>query len=167
MKSPDMLPNFKARKLKIVCCLYGGPHIGKSETMTAFGQTLFQRSRYYYEQKGQHSSHDRRIVLKYKGMIVGICTAGDDPNTIDGNFDFFDQQHCDIGFTSTRVETNNDMCAYARSKSKKARFVNVPKRDMSSEFARQMVKAGVVDHFASSLKRSGYKEIYKQLVTIH
>ena len=163
MKSLDMLPTFKKRKLKVLCCLSGGAGVGKSETMTAFAQLLYHSSRYYYEQKGQHSSHDRRVALKYRGMIVGICTAGDNQEAVDANLDFLERQHCDIGFTAARVEGSKDMCKYTKRKVSGVRFVKVPKKDVQSGFARQMVKAGVVEHFALAMKCHGYKTIAKLL----
>lgn len=168
MKTPDMQPTTKKkRKLRIVCCLSGGQNIGKSETMSAFGRALYEGSRFFYEQKGQHKSRDRRIVIKKKGMIIGVCTAGDDKAAIDENFSFFDCQHCDIGFTAARIEPRNDMCAYAQSKAQGARFVNVPKSDGKTMFSQQMIKASVVDHFVVSLKGSGYKDIFCRLSNIH
>lgn len=168
MKTPDMQPTCKKkRKLRIVCCLSGGQNVGKSETMTAFGQALYKGSRFFYEQKGRHTSPDRRIVLKKKGMIIGICTAGDDQAAIDANFTFFDLQHCDIGFTAARIEPCNDMCAYAQSKANGVRFVNVQKSDGKTSFSQQMIKASVVDHFVVSLKGTGFKDVFNRLNDIH
>lgn len=159
MKKDDLIPNFKKRSLKLVLCLYGAANVGKSETLTELGRALFAKARYYYEQKGQHGSRDRRIALKFHRHIIGIGTYGDDQDAIDRNFKFFKDQGCDIGITAARVEGGRDMKSYAKGKVVSIKFASRKKQDAICDYCREMVKAACIDKFVKSLKGSGIKEI--------
>lgn len=167
MKTCDMLPTSKQRDLKIVFCLHGDEDTGKSETLTALSRALFGSSRYYYEQKGQGGSRDRRVVLKYRGMIVGICTEGDTSAAINMNFEFLQQQHCEIGFMAARVTSAKNLCSYAKSKtSSPTVFIPLHKKDFSSRYVQQMAIATYVDAIMLALKSNGNKEIASKLKNI-
>lgn len=109
MKKDDLIPTFKGHSLKLVLCLHGGANTGKSETLIALAHAILDSSRYYYEQKGQHASKDRRVVLKFHGNIIGIGTYGDTEEVINRNFEIFKEQHCDIGITAARIEGRTDI----------------------------------------------------------
>ncbi len=167
MKTYDLLPASKKRDLKIAFCLYGDEDTGKSETLTALSRALLGSSRYYYEQKGQGGSRDRRVSLKYRGMIVGICTEGDTSAAIDVNFDFLRQQHCEIGFMAARVTSGADLCAYAKTKTNKPTvFIPVRKRDFASLYSQQMAVAACVNAIVLALKCNGIKAIATDLKNI-
>ena len=168
MKKDDLVPNFKKRSLKLVLCLYGAANVGKSETLTELGHALFTNARYFYEQKGQHKSKDRRIALKYRGYIIGIGTYGDDQDVINRNFQFFEDQYCDIGVTAARVEGNTNMKSYVKSKSKSMSilFTSIEKQNAVSEYSREIVKAGCIDKFVEALKCKGITEIKSAFETI-
>ena len=159
MKKDDLIPNSKKRSLKLVLCLYGAANVGKSETLTELGRALLGKARYYYEQKGQHGSRDRRIALKYCGHIIGICTYGDDQDAIDRNFKFFEDQGCDIGITAARVAGGRDMKAHVKSRCQAIKYAPINKPDVDSSYSRRIVKAVRVDQFVKSLKRNGIKEV--------
>ncbi len=158
MKKDDLVPSFKKRKLQLVLCLYGGADVGKSETLTQLGQALFAHARYFYEQKGQHGSRDRRIALKYHGRIIGICTYGDDQDAIDRNFKFFENQGCVIGVTAARVEGNTDMKSYVENMSKAIKVAAIEKHDADCRYSRGIVRTVCIDHFIRSMKCKGIKE---------
>ncbi len=159
MKKDDLIPNFKKRTLKLVLCLYGGADVGKSETLTELGRALLSKARYFYEQKGQHGSRDRRIALKYHGHIIGIGTYGDDQDAIDRNFKFFEDQGCDIGITAARVAGGRDMKVYVKSNCKSIKFAARQKRDATSDYSRGIVKAVCIDRFIKALNAHSVKEI--------
>lgn len=159
MKKDDLIPNFKKRSLKLVLCLYGGANVGKSETLTELGRALLTDARYFYEQKGQQNSRDRRIALKCHGRIIGIGTYGDDQDAIDRNFEFFTDQGCDIGITAARVDSGRNMKTYVKSKCKTVMFASMEKRDAISDYSRGIVKIVCIDQFVKSLKCKGIKEI--------
>lgn len=159
MKKDDLIPTFKKRPLKLVLCLYGAANVGKSETLTELGRALLGKARYYYEQKGQHGSRDRRIALKYRGHIIGICTYGDDQDAINRNFKFFENQGCDIGITAARVAGGRDMKAHVESKCQTIKCASINKPDVASSYSRRIVKAVRIDQFVRSLKCTGIKEV--------
>ena len=159
MRKDDLIPNFKKRSLKLVLCLYGTAKVGKSETLTDLGRALFVKARYYYEQKGQHGSRDRRIALKYHGHIIGIGTYGDDQEAIDRNFKFFEDQGCDIGITAARVEGATDMKSYVASNCKSIKLAAKQKHNATSDYCCGIVKATCIDRFIKTLKRRGIKEM--------
>ena len=159
MKKDDLLPTFKKRSLKLVLCLYGVADVGKSETLTELGRALFAKARYYYEQKGQHGSRDRRIALKYHGHIIGIGTYGDNHDAIDRNFKFFEDQGCDIGITAARVEGGADMKSYVKNKSGAIKVLSLEKHDAENNYSRGIAKAVCIDQFVKSLKCKGIKEV--------
>ena len=161
MKKDDLVPTFKKRKLQLVLCLYGGANIGKSETLTEIGRALLADTRYFYEQKGQQGSRDRRIALKYKRRIIGIGTYGDDQDAIDRNFKFFEDQGCVIGVTAARVEGNTDMKAYVKNKSRaiKVKVAAIKKHDADCSYSRGIAKAVCIDQFVKSLKHQRIKEV--------
>ena len=159
MKKNDLVPAFKKRKLQLVLCLYGGGRIGKSETLTELGRALLPYARYFYEQKGQQESRDRRIALKYCGRIIGIGTYGDNQDAIDRNFKFFEDQKCDIGITAARVEGGTDMKSYVERKCKTIRVSSIKKQDAYSSYSREIVKAVCIDHFIMAMKCKGIKEV--------
>lgn len=164
LKSNDMTATW-SRTLKCVICVWGAGRIGKSETVTAISQSFQAQSRFFYEQKGQSGSRDRRIVLKYRGLIIGIATAGDDQNTIDRNFAFFDEMKCDYAITAARVEGTNNMKLYAsaQAKARKAKFVDVEKTDVKTRYARAIVKAGCVDRVHLAFAEKGERRIIQRL----
>lgn len=166
MKKDDLIPNFKKRTLKLVLCLYGGANVGKSETLTGLGRALLSNVRYFYEQKGQHGSKDRRIALKYRGHIIGVCTYGDDQDVIDRNFKFFEDQGCDIGVTAARVEGCKDLLSYVKSKCKSIKVASIEKRDVANRYSQGVVKAVCIDHFIKSLKCGGIEKIKSVFKTI-
>lgn len=166
MKKDDMIPNFKKRTLGLVLCLYGGASVGKSETLTELGHALLRNVRYFYEQKGQHGSRDRRMVLKYRGRIIGIGTYGDNKEAIDRNFKFFEDQYCDIGVTAARVEGDTDMESYVKSKCKAIKFAALKKHDAVTGYSRGIVKAVCIDQFLKVLRCKGIKEIKSQFETV-
>ena len=159
MKKDDLIPNFKKRSLKLVLCLYGTANVGKSETLTELGRALITDARYYYEQKGQHGSRDRRIALKYQGRVIGVGTYGDNQDAIDRNFKFFEDQKCDIGITAARVEGGIDMKSYVENKGKAIKVASIEKRDANSCYSRRIVKSACIDHFIKAMKCKGLKEV--------
>ena len=159
MRKDDLVPIFKKRSLRLVLCLYGAANVGKSETLTELGRALLGKARYYYEQKGQQGSRDRRIALKYRGHIIGVGTYGDDQDAIDRNFKFFEDQGCDIGITAARVAGGRDMKTYVESKCKAIKVASIKKRDANSCYSRRIVKAVRIDQFVKSLKCNGIKEV--------
>ena len=165
MKKDDLVPAFKKRSMELVLCLYGAANVGKSETLTELGRALFMKARYYYEQKGQHRSRDRRIALKYYGHIIGICTYGDDQNAIDRNFKFFDDQGCDIGITAARVEGGKDLRSYVKSKCKAIKIASIEKQDVANGYSQGVVKAVCIEHFIKSLKCGGIEKIKSMFKT--
>ncbi len=168
MKKDDLIPNFKKRTLRLVLCLYGAANIGKSETLTGIGRALLNKSRYYYEQKGQQASRDRRLVLKYRRHIIGIGTYGDDQNAIDRNFKFFKDQGCDIGITAARVGGGTDMLSYVKRicKGKATGVAAIKKCNVTdNEYAQEIVRAACIEQFVNSLKCSGIKEVRRSFET--
>lgn len=159
MRKDDLIPNFKRLTLKLVLCLYGGANVGKSETLTGLGRALLSNVRYFYEQKGQHGSRDRRIALKYRRHIIGICTYGDDQDAIDRNFKFFEDQGCDIGVTAARVEGGKDLKSYVTSRCKSIKVASIEKKDVANGYSQGVVKAVCIDHFIESLKCGGIEKI--------
>ena len=166
MKKVDLVPNFKKRPLKLVLCLYGGANVGKSETLTELGRALFSSARYFYEQKGQYGSRDRRISIKFRGHIVGIGTYGDNQEAIDRNFEFFEDMGCDVGITAARVEGRTDMKSYVESKCKLIKIASIEKQDADSGYSRGIVKAVCIDHFVMALKGSSIEAIESSFKTI-
>ena len=166
MKKDDLIPTFKKRTLKLVLCLYGSANVGKSETLTGLGRALLSNVRYFYEQKGQHGSRDRRIALKYRGHIIGVCTYGDDQDAIDRNLKFFKDQDCDIGITTARVKGQTDMKSYLECKCKSITVAAIEKHDVANGYSRGIVKAICIDHFVKSLKCSGIENIESSFKTI-
>lgn len=166
MKNDDLVPKSKKLTLKLVLCLYGGPNVGKSETLTELGRALLPDSRYFYEQKWQQNSKDRRIALKYNRHIIGIGTYGDDKAAITRNLKFFKNQGCDIGITAARVKGQTDMKSYLECKCKSIKVASIEKQDVANGYARGMVKAMCIDHFVKSLKCSTIESIESSFKSI-
>lgn len=165
MRKLDMKPTFKKHKLKLVLCLCGHNDIGKSEALIAIARSLLEESRFYYEQKGQNDSHDRRVVLKYQGRIIGICTGGDDLDTIKGNFIFLKYTHCEIGIMAVRDNSTQNMSLikqYVR-RLKQTKFVSINKVDYIISYAQQLAIGAYVDLVKSALSKKKFEEMYKQL----
>lgn len=165
MRKHDMKPTYKRRKLKLVLCLCGHNDIGKSETLIAIARSLLEESRFYYEQKGQNDSHDRRVVLKYQGRIIGICTGGDDVGIIKDNFSFFKYAHCEIGIMAVRDNStqNRSLIKHYVRRLKQTKFVFIHKVDYTISYAQQLAIGAYVDLVKSALSKKKFKEMYKQL----
>lgn len=165
MKKQDLKPSFKKRKLKMVLCLCGEEKVGKSETLTAVARSLAETSLFYYVQKGQNDSHDRRISLKYNGRIIGICTAGDTPEIIRLNFRFLRYEGCEIGIMAVRdsVKLNMNKIKGFQKRNQQVRFVFVNKKDYTSSYAQILANAAYVDLVQSALNLKGFKKIYNQI----
>lgn len=67
---------------KVLLVLYGKGSCGKTSTLRNLidllcGQPIITKTK------------DCRIVIDYKGHVVGVCTAGDDKNNIEKNYEWF------------------------------------------------------------------------------
>lgn len=167
MKNNDMKATWN-RKLKAIVCLFGQGKIGKSTTLSAVASAFQDEARFYYEQKCQHDSRDRRIVLKINGMIIGIGTAGDDPETIDRNFRFFQDMKCDYALTAARVDGACNMNFHIQTKLKSAKlksvkFIELEKRDAHCPYAQDLVVAALADHIIAAFKQNKTKAIIQHL----
>ena len=46
--------------------------------------------------------HDERCAILFKRKTVGVCSGGDDANTVRDNFAFFAVNKCDVGISACR-----------------------------------------------------------------
>lgn len=109
MKTVHMKPDCEERELKGIYCLLGEEAVGKSPILKDLCHSLQRQAIYYYEQKGQNDSHDFRVSLKIDGFVVGICTAGESPEIIEDDLEFFREQQCEIAIMAIRIGKEGGM----------------------------------------------------------
>lgn len=56
-------------------------------------------------------SNDRRVLLRYNEIALGICLDGDDSDIIEENFRFVRCNKCDVAIIALRVnDKQHDLC---------------------------------------------------------
>ena len=93
-----------SEKKNIVVFFHGDADTGKTTTLKRLAEILREKSTDYHEVKSSPWASDKRVMALYKGVGVGIGTAGDSPAMVNGNLEFFERNHCAISFTAARHE---------------------------------------------------------------
>lgn len=84
-----------------VIALYGRANCGKTETLTKLSNLILTAN-----PNGSIipdiNGGDSRFILSYHNKTICICTAGDNPNIIEKNFNFANEGHANILVTASR-----------------------------------------------------------------
>lgn len=76
----------------------------------------------------QPVGRDRRKAIRWHGMTVGVCTAGDNEEQVRENRDFFERNGCDVGVTAARSWGRTHWVMHDYAKRCGARMTWVKKR---------------------------------------
>ena len=90
--------------LKIIA-LYESANHGKTSTLNILISLLQLANGQEVEQCLLNK--DRRVSLKYRDLIIGIATGGDNKTEVRKNCVFFEDNNCDIVFTATRKKKDS------------------------------------------------------------
>lgn len=75
-------------------------YTGKTDTLNLLIDLLEASASASPMPQPQPEGHDRRKVVRYRGLTVGVCTPGDTEDEVRENRDFFEQHACDVGVTA-------------------------------------------------------------------
>ena len=78
------------------------------------GEKIQSREKFQNELSAvSHRVSDIALVVEYKGMRIGIFSAGDSPSIIRTGIWFFEFYHCDIGFNASHLIQTHINCIKA------------------------------------------------------
>lgn len=88
--------------MKIIS-LNGRSNCGKSHTLLMLCDKIASK---YTKLNEEKAGEDRRMTFDLNGVVVSICTCGDNTNVIEENCAYFDSWECDIAVTANRSKSN-------------------------------------------------------------
>lgn len=88
--------------MKIIS-LNGRSNCGKSHTLLMLCDKIASKYTMLNEEK---VGEDRRKTFDLDGVVVSVCTGGDNAKVIEENCAYFDSRECDIAVTANRSKAN-------------------------------------------------------------
>lgn len=88
--------------MKIIS-LNGRSNCGKSHTLLMLCDKIASKYTILNEEK---VGEDRRMTFDLDGVVVSVCTGGDNTKVIEENCAYFDSRECDIAATANRSKVN-------------------------------------------------------------
>lgn len=88
--------------MKIIS-LNGRSNCGKSHTLLMLCDKIASKFTILHEEK---VGEDRRMTFDLDGVVVSVCTGGDNAKVIGENCAYFDSWECDIAVTANRSKAN-------------------------------------------------------------
>ena len=82
-----------------IISLNGRPQCGKTHTLLALCDILAKTTATLDEET---IDKDKRMTFAMDGVIIGVCTGGDNKEIIQSNIDYFDRHHAAIAVTANR-----------------------------------------------------------------
>lgn len=108
--------------------LYRKGQTGKTETLNLLIDLLEASATASPLPSPQPVGRDRRKVVRWSGLTVGVCTAGDNEEQVRENRDFFERNGCDVGVTAARSWGRTHWVMHDYAKRRGARMIWVEKR---------------------------------------
>lgn len=88
--------------MKIIS-LNGRSNCGKSHTLLMLCDKIASKYTMLNEEK---VGEDKRMTFDLDGVVVSVCTGGDNTKVIEENCAYFDSRECDIAVTANRSKAN-------------------------------------------------------------
>ena len=82
-----------------IISLNGKPECGKTHTLLALCDILAKCAIVEHEER---QGPDKRMTFAMDGVIIAVCTGGDNKEIIQSNIDYFKRQHAAIAVTANR-----------------------------------------------------------------
>ena len=82
-----------------IISLNGRPQCGKTHTLFALCDMLAKTTATLNEET---IDKDKRMTFAMDGVIISVCTGGDNMDIIQGNIAYFERHHCTIATTANR-----------------------------------------------------------------
>lgn len=114
--------------MRAIIGLYGRGQTGKTETLNLLIDLLEAPSAASPLPAPQPVGRDRRKVVRWQGITVGVCTAGDNEELVRENRDFFERNGCQVGITAARSWGHTHYVMHDHAKRCGARMIWVKKR---------------------------------------
>lgn len=121
--------------MQAIIGLFRRGYTGKTDTLNLLIDLLEASASPSPMPQPQPEGHDRRKVVRYRGLTVGVCTPGDTEDEVRENRDFFEQHACDVGVTAARSWGRTHWVMHDFAKRRGARMIWVKKRVVDGAFA--------------------------------
>ena len=82
-----------------IISLNGRPQCGKTHTLLALCDMLAKTTATLDEET---IDKDKRMTFAMDGVIISVCTGGDNKEIIQSNIAYFERHHCTIAVTANR-----------------------------------------------------------------
>lgn len=120
--------------MQAIIGLYGRGQTGKTETLNLLIDLLEAAASGSPMPSPQPVGRDRRKIIRYRGLTVGVTTVGDNEEEATENRDFFERHACDIGVTAARSWGRTHWVMHDYAKRRGARIRWVKRRIVASGF---------------------------------